>query len=105
MTTLVQFIITFAYPLVAGMVLGLIYFGGLWMVLRRLPEIKHPAAWLGLSLVVRMLIVLLVLYLLFADSWQQLIMAVLGMLTSRAILVHRIKPGPWQNKKANRATP
>jgi len=90
--TLTQALYLFIYPAAVGLGLGLFYYGGLWLILRGLPQLKYPGVWLSLSLMVRMFTVLLVLYLLFADSWQQLLSAVLGMLVSRSLLVQRIKP-------------
>jgi hypothetical protein len=49
---------------------------------------------MSLSLMLRLCAVLLVMYLLFADSWQQLLSAVLGMLITRSLLVKRIEPKP-----------
>lgn len=82
----------FVYPAAVGMVLGLFYYGSLWLVLQRLTQISRPAIWMGLSFLARTLALVLVLYLLFADSWQQLLVAVLGMLAMRTVLVQRIKP-------------
>lgn len=84
------------YPAASGMALGFFYYGSLWLILRRLSQLKYPALWLGLSLLLRTLVVVLVLYLLFAHSWQQLLIALLGMLVARALLVQRIKAGPRQ---------
>lgn len=95
----------FFYPLAVGLGLGFFYYGGLWLILRRLPQFKHPAVWIGISLVARTLGVVLVLYLLFSDSWQQLLSAVVGMLITRTILVRRIKPGPRHIDKETRTTP
>ena len=92
--TLTQIFIMILYPIVVGLLLGLFYYGSLWLILQRLPQLKHPAAWIGLSLLLRTMAVVFVLYLLFADSWQQLLIALSGMLISRALLVNRIKPGP-----------
>jgi F1F0 ATPase subunit 2 len=103
--TLTQFLLTYVYPLIIGLGLGLIYYGGLWLILRKLPEFNQPGAWVAISLVLRILVVLLVLYLLFAESWQQLMMAVLGMLITRTLLVQRIKPGPQRPHKSNKAAP
>ena len=84
----------YIYPLVVGLALGFFYYGGLWLILRRLTQLSHPGAWLALSLLLRTFTVVFVLYLLFANSWQQLLIAVLGMLVSRSLLVRRIKPRP-----------
>ena len=97
--TLAQALYLFVYPAAVGIGLGFFYYGGLWLTLSRLSQFKHPALWVSLGLVVRLLTVLFVMYLLFADSWQQLLSAVLGMLISRSLLVQRVKPGPRHVKK------
>lgn len=91
--TATQWVLFCLYPLSVGVGLGGFYYGGLWLVLRRLPQLKHPAIWMGLSLTVRTAGVVLLLYLLFASSWQQLILAVTGMLISRILLIQRVKAG------------
>ena len=97
--TLTQTLYLFVYPAAVGMGLGLFYYGGLWLILRRLSQFKHPEIWMTISLMGRMLGVLFVMYLLFADSWQQLLSTVLGMLITRGLLVHRIKPESRQDEK------
>lgn len=91
--TLTQTLIMFVYPATVGMILGLCFYGGLWLILRKLQQLQHPAIWISLSLLLRTLGVVFVLYLLFNDSWQQLLIAVSGMLITRTLLVKRIKPG------------
>jgi F1F0 ATPase subunit 2 len=90
--TLTQGFLQFVYPAIVGLGLGLLYYGGLWLTLRKLTQLRQPAIWLSLSLLLRMIAVVAVLYLLFADSWQQLLLALLGMLIMRSVLVQRIKP-------------
>jgi F1F0 ATPase subunit 2 len=43
---------------IAGLILGSLYFGGLWLTLNRLPRWRHPFLALGLSLLVRLTILL-----------------------------------------------
>jgi len=103
--TLTQTVLSFVYPLLVGLALGFFYYGGLWLTLRRLQQFKYPGVWLGLSLLLRTLAVLLILYWLFAHSWQQLLLTVAGMLISRTLLVQRIKPDPGHTHKATGEAP
>lgn len=41
-----------------GVILGLLYFGGLWLTVRRLPKVKRPRLFLLLSSVFRLSLVL-----------------------------------------------
>lgn len=100
--TLSQIVWLFLYPAAVGLGLGFIFYGGLWLVLRRLQKFKHPGAWVGLSLVARTLLVVAVLYLLFGHTWQQLLIAVVGMLVARNLLVQRIRPGRGDIDKSGR---
>lgn len=103
--TLTQLLFTYLYPLIVGMGLGLIYFGGLWLTLRTLSDANHRKAWLvSLSLLGRMSIVAAVLYLLFRDSWQQLLAVMAGMLITRTLLVRRIRPAPRSQSDEHGAT-
>jgi len=90
--SLSQIFILIIYPLIVGLLLGLFYYGGLWLILRRLEQLKYPAVWLGLSLLIRTLTVVFVIYLLFSDSWKQLLIVLLGMLITRFLLVKYIRP-------------
>jgi len=92
--TLTQLFIIYLYPALIGMLLGLFYYGTLWLILRKLQQFKYPAVWMSLSLLLRTLAVVFVMYLLFANSWQQMLIALLGILISRTLLVNRIKPRP-----------
>jgi F1F0 ATPase subunit 2 len=98
-----QFLVMYFYPLIVGLVLGLFYYGSLWLILRKLPQFSHPAVWVGISLILRTLAVMLMLYILFSDSWQQLVLAVVGIIISRTLLVQRIRPNPRHPQKANGA--
>ncbi|MGB3496474.1 MAG: ATP synthase subunit I [Elainellaceae cyanobacterium] len=46
------------FPLTVGLMLGSVYFGGLWMTLTRLPQWRRPFLLIGLSLMVRLTILL-----------------------------------------------
>jgi F1F0 ATPase subunit 2 len=43
---------------IAGLGLGSVYFGGLWLTLRRLPRWRHPFLSMGLSLLLRVTVLL-----------------------------------------------
>lgn len=90
--TVTQLLVTYLYPVLVGIVLGFFYYGVLWLILRKLPQLKNPAIWIGPGLLIRLFTVMAVLYLLFSDSWQQLLIAVLGMLIARTYLIRHIKP-------------
>lgn len=78
--------------LAAGLGLGVFYFGGLWLTVKRLPSTRHAAQLLLASAFVRMAITLAGFYLLAGGQWQRLLMCLLGFFSVRVVLVRRLRP-------------
>jgi len=68
---------------VAGAVLGLGFFGGLWWTVRRIPVSRHPGLLVMTSLLLRMGVVLTCFYLILQLHWQALIAALVGFTLAR----------------------
>jgi len=73
--------------LVAGAAIGLVYFGGLWLTVRRLPARRRPHLWLLGSFVLRLGLALAAFYLLVPLGWQALATGLAGLLAARQVLV------------------
>ena len=76
--------------LLAGMALGLLFFGGLWWTVRRLTTARHPGLLLSASLLLRSGLTMLGLYWVFGNELERLFAALLGMLLVRFWLRRRI---------------
>ncbi len=63
---------------VAGGMLGLVFFGGLWWTIRKGVAAKQPALWFLGSLFVRMSVTVAGFYLVSAGSWKRLLSCLLG---------------------------
>ena len=82
--------------LVAGVALGVFFFGGLWWTVRKGLVAKTPAVWFLLSFLLRMTVVLGGFYLIAQQGqWQHLAMALLGFIIARMVLT-RIAPSPQE---------
>jgi F1F0 ATPase subunit 2 len=68
---------------VAGMGLGLLFFGSLWWTVQRLPDLKHPAFWFVVGFLLRLSIMLVGLYWLSAGQWPRLLACLAGFLLAR----------------------
>ncbi|MCZ4313501.1 ATP synthase subunit I [Comamonadaceae bacterium G21597-S1] len=79
--------------LAIGMVLGLVFFGGLWWTLRRGLASAHPVRWFVSSLLVRAAVVLGGIYWVGAGQWQRLLACLLGFWLAR-LLVLRLTREP-----------
>jgi F1F0 ATPase subunit 2 len=76
----------------AGGVLGWLYFGGLWVTVRRLPRAEHPAALVLGSFVLRAVLVAVGFVVLLAGDPLRLVAVLVGFLAVRGVLVRRVRP-------------
>ncbi len=76
---------------VAGIALGIIFFGGLWFTVKKLITAKIPALWMLGSFIVRVGIVLLGFYFIGAGNWQRLISSLIGFIAARFIVIYFTK--------------
>jgi len=81
-------ILTLVISFIAGLALGLFYFGGLWATLRYLPRYKRPILMTMASFLVRTAIALFGFYLIVVgDHLDRLIAALAGFVIMRIVLV------------------
>ena len=76
---------------VAGMALGTLFFGGLWLTVKKVVTAKVPALWVLGSFIFRVGIVLLGFYFIGAGSWQRLVSCLIGFIVARFIVIHFTK--------------
>ena len=69
--------------LAAGLVLGALFFGGLWWTVRRGLTATNPALWFGLSALVRVAITVSGLYYIARSGWSSLLACLCGLLIAR----------------------
>ncbi len=94
--------------LIGGIVLGVLFFGGLWATVRMVTKAKVPAIWLLTSLLIRFLITLLGFYYIGAGSWKTMLTCALGFWIGRMIVFYsskqlelkRIEPGKEERNEA-----
>lgn len=77
----------------AGIVLGIIFFGGLWLTVRKGLDSKNATLIFMGSLVVRMAIVLVGFYYIGGDNWQKLLACLGGFLIARIVITRLTKKG------------
>ena len=72
--------------LVAGGLIGAVFYGGLWWTVARGVSSKRPATWFLTSLMVRMAIAILGFYAVSNGSWMRLVACLLGFVVARVIV-------------------
>jgi F1F0 ATPase subunit 2 len=68
---------------VAGILLGIVFFGGLWWTIRRAFSSKHPASLFSGSLLLRTGIAVIGFYYVSRGDWRRLIACLTGFLLAR----------------------
>ena len=75
--------LSLAFVLVAGALLGAMFYGGLWWTVRRGVSSKRVALWFLGSLLLRMGVALAGFYLVSDGHWERLLACLLGFVMSR----------------------
>lgn len=75
-----------ALVLIAGTLLGALFFGGLWWTVRKGLSAKQPALWFGTSLLLRSAIVTAGFYFVAGPDWQRLLICLVGFFVARLIV-------------------
>ncbi len=80
-----------AVVLLWGMTLGLLYFGGLWLTVRRIGEVQHQALLMISSFFMRNLLVVAGFYPVVLQGWQPAVICLTGFIPIRFVLIRWIK--------------
>jgi F1F0 ATPase subunit 2 len=96
-----SFIFQLCMAAVAGLVLGLFYFGGLWLTVRRIRCSTSPALLMLGSFVVRLLVTLCGFYLVMDGRWELLLACLSGFLVTRFVLTRIAKTGEAAARVSN----
>lgn len=84
--------LTLSLAAFAGLLLGVLFFGGLWWTVRVGVVAKQPALWFLGSWVVRVSMVLAGFYFVGGDQWQRLLICLLGFIVGRLIVTRLTRP-------------
>lgn len=85
----------------AGLALGLFYFGGLWLTVRRITCSKRPALLMFGSFVIRMLVTLCGFYFVMDGRWERLLACLSGFLATRIVLTRIARTGEAASRASN----
>ncbi len=84
-------ILNLVLPFIAGLLLGIIFFGGLWFTVKKLTASKMPALWVLSSFIFRISIVLAGFYFIGLDDWKKLIVCLIGFVVARFVVIRYTK--------------
>ncbi|HEU0234566.1 MAG TPA: ATP synthase subunit I [Gallionella sp.] len=75
-----------ALALLAGILLGAIFFGGLWWTVLKGVSARQPALWFSVSLLLRTSIALAGFYLVSGADWKRLLACLVGFIIARLVV-------------------
>lgn len=75
----------------AGMILGLLYFGGLWATVNRLGGARRPELLVLVSFVARAALVLTACYVVMGHRWERLVAYMAGFVLVRTLMVRHYR--------------
>ena len=77
--------------LLAGFVMGTLFFGGLWVTVKKAVAAKIPAIWFFCSFILRVSVVMLGFYYISPRGWKPLVISLLGFIFARIVVTHITK--------------
>ncbi len=84
-------LLNLASALGAGIMLGAVFFGGLWWTIRRGISSGRVAFWFLGSMLLRTCIVLLGFHYFFGDDWKKMLLGLLGFVIARLVVMQITK--------------
>ncbi len=81
--------ITLAF--IAGIALGILFFGGLWFTVKKAVNAKIPALWIFCSFFLRISVILVGFYFIGSGNWVRLLTCLFGFIIARFIVIHFTK--------------
>jgi len=89
--------LSLAFAMSAGVLLGAMFYGGLWWTVRRGVSSKRVVLWFLGSLLLRMGVALAGFYFVAGGHWERLLLCLLGFAMAR-IAVTRLTRPPGENQ-------
>lgn len=84
-------ILNMVMAFIAGLALGMFFFGGLFFTVRKAVNAKIPAIWFFTSFFLRVSVVMLGFYYISPAGWQPLVISVLGFIVARLVVTKYTK--------------
>ena len=91
-------LLALALAFLAGALLGVLFFGGLWWSIQKGVVSDRPALWFLGSLLLRTGLILAGFYLAAQGHWSRLVACLLGFLVARVIVVRRLTHAPAEEQ-------
>ena len=95
--------LSLALALVTGVLLGAMFFGGLWWTVRKGLSSRQPALWFLGSLLLRTSVALAGFYFIARGHWERLLVCLFGFIIARLIVMRLTRPAACVTQEASHA--
>ena len=100
MSKILAFVSALVLPLLAGVFLGMFFFGGLWWTIRRGVSSKLPAALFFFSLLLRTGVALAGFYFVARGDWHRVLACLVGFMLARILVTWLTRVPMAESKRA-----
>lgn len=95
---------TYVLAFLGGLVLGVLFFGGLYLTVQKLQTAKKPALIMALSFVFRMAVLLIAFYFIARVGYKEVLFALAGVIVSRFVMTFRVSGNKNKEKDGKEVT-
>ena len=81
----------------AGIILGILFFGGLWLTIQKGMRTKYPSLVFMASFVLRISVTLAGFYFVCSNSWEKMITCLAGFIIARMIITRYVRKNESSN--------
>ena len=74
-----------------GIILGLLFFGGLYITVQKMETLKNPALLMILSFMARMGVLVLAFYFISKVGYKEVLFALAGVILTRFVMTYRMR--------------
>ncbi len=82
-----------------GILMGIIFFGGLYLTVQKLNEVRHPGLLMIISFILRMATILAGFFYVSKDGYKHILYALLGAISVRFIMIFVVNKPKERVKK------
>ena len=82
-----------------GIILGIVYFGGLYFTVVNINKAKYPGLLMALGFILRMAVLLGVFFYISKNGYKNMIYALIGVIIVRVLMTVKLKNQPTNSTK------
>ena len=82
---------TYVLAFAGGVILGLLFFGGLYITVQKMDTVKNPAIIMIISFILRMAVLVVAFYFISKSGYKEVLFALAGVILSRFVITFNMR--------------